>query len=166
MKQIYADEGFSILDQLFAKIQNNDYIANQEMLDEAWRQYINLSPSIADALIVRPEWGDLILDGVKTWEIRGGDTKKRGTFFLAYSETSQIFGQFDLIDSIPLTLDELKKNENKHRIGNSDMILQVYDTPYAWVIANARRYAKPFPYTHPRGAVIWVRDIERKNIKF
>lgn len=134
-------------------------------IEKAYRQEIaNIPPTLTDALIVRPEWGDLILDGVKTWEIRGSDTKKRGTFFLAYSGTGKVYGQFDLVDSVFVTLDDLQRNENKHRIGNSEMVMQVYDTPHAWVIENARRYEKPFAYTHPQGAVIWVKGVERKEV--
>lgn len=134
-------------------------------IEKAYRQEVaNIPPTFADALIVRPEWGDLILDGMKTWEIRGCDTKKRGTFFLAYSGTGLVYGQFDLVDSLFVTLDDLKSNENKHRIGNSEMVMEVYDTPHAWVIENARRYEKPFAYTHPQGAVIWVKGVERKEV--
>lgn len=42
MKLIDADKGYEILDKLFAKIQRNDYIANQQMLDEAWEQWCDL----------------------------------------------------------------------------------------------------------------------------
>ena len=35
-KYIKADEGFGVLDILFARIQKADYQATQEMLDKAW----------------------------------------------------------------------------------------------------------------------------------
>ncbi|GAF99913.1 unnamed protein product, partial [marine sediment metagenome] len=28
---------------------------------------------------------------------------------------------------------------------------------YAWVLEKAKRYDEPIPYTHPLGAVIWVK---------
>lgn len=33
-----------------------------------------------DAIVIRKEPAEEILDGIKTWEIRGSNTKKRGTF--------------------------------------------------------------------------------------
>lgn len=41
-KLINANEGFSVLDRLFAKIQKNNYKATQQMLDEAWSEWIKL----------------------------------------------------------------------------------------------------------------------------
>ena len=41
-KLINANEGFGVLDRLFAKIQKNNYKATQQMLDEAWSEWIKL----------------------------------------------------------------------------------------------------------------------------
>lgn len=41
-KLINANEGFDVLDRLFAKIQKNNYKATQQMLDEAWSEWIEL----------------------------------------------------------------------------------------------------------------------------
>lgn len=44
-KYIKADEGFGVLDRLFARIQKADYQATQEMLDKAWEEWCRLSES-------------------------------------------------------------------------------------------------------------------------
>ena len=41
-KLINANEGFGVLDRLFAKIQKNNYKATQQMLDEAWSEWSEL----------------------------------------------------------------------------------------------------------------------------
>ena len=42
-KYIKADEGFGVLDRLFARIQEAAYQATQEMLDKAWEEWRNLA---------------------------------------------------------------------------------------------------------------------------
>lgn len=44
-KYIKADEGFGVLDRLFARIQKADYQATQEMLDKAWEEWCRLGES-------------------------------------------------------------------------------------------------------------------------
>lgn len=44
-KYIKADEGFGVLDRLFARIQKADYQATQEMLDKAWEEWRRLGES-------------------------------------------------------------------------------------------------------------------------
>lgn len=113
-----------------------------------------------DALIVRPHWGNLILDGLKDWEIRGSNTSKRGTIYIAYSGSGMVYGQVDIVDSFPVDMQMLEKNESHHRIVDSQhMITEVYNHPHAWVMDNAIKYKAPFPYRHPKGAVIWVKDV-------
>ena len=50
-KLIWADKGFEILDQLFAKLQRNNYVATQDMLDDAWKQWCE----IPDAFVLRKD---------------------------------------------------------------------------------------------------------------
>lgn len=122
-----------------------------------------------DALLLRPQWGDLILSGVKDWEIRNSNTQKRGTVFLAYSETGMVFGQVDIVDSFPVTLKQLEENEHHHRIADSkNAVRKVYNNPHAWVLENPVRYEHPFFYSHPQGAVIWVKNVEnlRRRVTF
>ncbi len=105
-------------------------------------------------LIIKSPWIDLILQGKKTWEIRGSNTSIRGRIGLIQSGTGMVYGTVELVDSKHLNLDEYQHSAAYHRI-------EVYhDAPYerihAWVLANPVRWAEPVPYVHPRGAVIWV----------
>ncbi len=42
MKLIDTDKGYEVLDKLFAKIQKNNYVTTQDMLDEAWKEWCSL----------------------------------------------------------------------------------------------------------------------------
>ena len=106
------------------------------------------------ALIIKQPWIDYILEGKKTWEIRGCNTKVRGKIELIQSGSGLIVGSCEIVDSIEITLEEYKQEVHKHKICNIDML--PYSTTYAWVIKNAKRYAKPKKYKHPQGAIIWV----------
>jgi len=43
---------------------------------------------------------------------------------------------------------------DEERLG---LVAKRYEKVYAWVVRDARRYARPRRYEHPRGAVRWVR---------
>jgi len=107
------------------------------------------------ALIIKQHWLDLILNGRKTWEIRGSNTHIRGRIALACSGYGQLWGEADLVDVVPVTTAEaIEANRDKHQIPAS--VLWNYPKPHAWVLANAVRYTVPKFYRHPQGAVIWV----------
>lgn len=105
-------------------------------------------------LIVKSPWIDKILSRDKPWEIRGSNTKIRGTICLIESGTGLIKGIAKLATSFSLSHETLFTNKYKHRI--EDLSIIKYKKPHAWVMVNAERLPKPIPYKHPQGAVIWV----------
>ena len=110
-------------------------------------------------LIIHEKWLRKILNGIKTWEIRGSRTAKRGEIGLIQKGSGKIFGTCKLIDVLgPLTKQDLKANLDKHQIPEGELIdvIARYKKPYAWVINLVRRLETPIPYEHPRGAVRWV----------
>lgn len=110
------------------------------------------------ALLIRRPWIDKILDGEKTWEIRGSRTSVGGQIGLIASGSGTVVGVCDLSGCIgPLTADEFRKNAKKAGKRPSEVTLGYYRQTYAWVLKNARRLQRPVPYKHPSGAVIWVR---------
>ena len=115
-----------------------------------------------DGLIVKPKWGNLILSGQKPWEIRGSNTHHRGKHYLIFSGTNMVYGEFNLIDSSPLTEEEFINNFQKHRLPDDFSyrdLLTRYKSPYKWMIEDTILYPSPIPYIHPQGAVIWVKNI-------
>jgi len=108
------------------------------------------------ALLIRHPWIDKILDGEKTWEMRGSKTSIRGTIALIPSGSGTIIGLCDVVCCIgPLSANMYRKNAAKAGERPSEAKSR-YRTTYAWVLANPRYLKKPVPYKHPSGAVIWV----------
>ena len=107
-------------------------------------------------LVVKNPWLDLILSRKKTWEIRDAQTKQRGKIHLALSGAGgRIVGQCHITDSFAIDKDKLGQHVVKHCV--KDLAMITYGRPHIWVISKARRYKKPFVYSHPRGAIQWVR---------
>ena len=107
-------------------------------------------------LIVKNPWLDLILSRDKTWEIRDTQTKQRGKIHLALSGAGgRIVGQCHITDSVAIDKITLRTTFPKHRI--KDLARITYRRPHAWVLSKARRYKKPFVYSHPQGAIKWVK---------
>ncbi len=110
------------------------------------------------ALLIRRPWIDLILDGKKTWEIRGSGTSIRETIGLIASGSGTVIGVCDLVDCIgPLTIAEFGRNAAKAAMTRAEARSgSGYRHTYAWVLDKPRGLKKPVPYQHPSGAVIWV----------
>jgi hypothetical protein len=109
------------------------------------------------ALLIRRPWVDKILDGKKTWEIRGSRTNIEGQVGLIASGSGTVIGVFDVVRCEgPLTAAEFKRNAKKAGMRPSEAKLGYYRQTFAWVLKSPRRLDKPVPYEHPSGAVIWV----------
>ena len=109
------------------------------------------------ALIIKKHWLDEILSGRKTWELRGSRTSIRGRIGLIESGAGQVVGTCEVIDVVgPLSAVDLRRTNVKHRVPSKQLRRTPYERPYAWVMQNARRYARPRRYEHPQGAVIWA----------
>lgn len=106
------------------------------------------------ALIIKKPWIDYILNGDKTWEIRGCKTNTRGVIELIQSGSGLVVGSCDIIDCVELTINDYRNNVSKHNIKQTNSL--PYKKTYAWVITNAQRYEIPRKYKHPQGAIIWV----------
>lgn len=106
------------------------------------------------ALIIKEPWIDYILEGKKTWEIRGCKTNIRGKIELIQSGSGLVVGSCNIIDCKELTLKEYSNNVDKHNI--LEIKTLPYKRTYAWVISDAMRFDKPRKYKHPQGAIIWV----------
>ena len=121
-------------------------------------------------LMIRSPWIEKILEGKKTWEIRGSNTKIRGTIALIRSGSGTVVGTCELVDVVgPLTLSELRNNTRKHGV-KLNLIRNTlpYKKTYAWVLSRVRTLKAPVPYKHPMGAVIWVNltpQVTRKVLK-
>lgn len=109
-----------------------------------------------NGLIIRTPYIDHILLGQKDWEIRGTNTKIRGRIALIRSGHKEICGYCDLVDVIgPLGKNDMNNNIHHHHSGPTKQM--PYNKTYAWVMKNPKILKVPKTYTHPNGAVIWVK---------
>jgi hypothetical protein len=106
-------------------------------------------------LIVKQPWLDLILGGLKPWEIRGSDTKIRGRICLIESGSGEIKGTAELTDSFRLNYADYMANADNHRINGNELYF-TYNMPHVWAMKEPVKLDKPIPYKHPQGAVVWV----------
>jgi hypothetical protein len=106
------------------------------------------------AIPIREPWIGMILDGVKTWEIRSKFTKKIGPVALIRSGSGTVVATATLAKVIELTTDICIKNA--HKMGMSRAEAPDCFGYYAWVLEDLIPFKKPVPYVHPSGAVTWV----------
>jgi len=126
----------------------------------------NKTIHLTKGLLIKKEWLALILSKKKTLEMRSRPTKIRGYVGLIQSGSGLIFGLANLVDCIGkipnTTLIQLKP---LHCIDyNKNIELKKYN--FGWKFENAIALKKQIPYTHPKGAVVWVNlnhNIEFKN---
>ena len=109
------------------------------------------------ALLVKEPWVTLLARGVKTWELRGSRTHKRGRVALVASRTGGwVVGGATLVACRgPLSPAELAATEALHCVPQGAAPGRYKET-YAWAFSNAAELAAPVRYKHPHGAVIWV----------
>lgn len=108
------------------------------------------------ALIIDSFWLAMILNGLKTWEMRSACTKIRGEIGLIEKGTGLIVGKANLVDSLsPLAVDDYFNHVSKHRITRRDGVSDKWRCP--WVLEDVVKFDAPIKYNHPKGAVIWVR---------
>ena len=106
------------------------------------------------ALIIKKVWLDKIFDDGKVWEMRSSKTSITGKIGLIESGTGLIIGEVNLIGCSERVVPKSKGLIKYHKVED----LQLLDKwKYAWFFSDAKRYKKPIPYKHPRGAVIWVK---------
>ena len=107
-------------------------------------------------LIIRQPWIELILSGQKMWEMRSKPTRIRGRIGLIEQGSGLIVGEAELTGSLDPFRDaeQMVYTRSLHRVDDLDL-LTIWR--YPWRLEGARRFEKPIPYDHPKGAVTWVK---------
>jgi hypothetical protein len=67
-----------------------------------------------DGLLIRVPWIDKILDGAKTWEIRGSHTSKEGRIGLIESGSGTVVGVAELVGVVGPVV---RQNISRDQIG-------------------------------------------------
>ena len=110
---------------------------------------------ITKALIIKPHWGNLILDGQKYLELRGSNTNIRGTVALIFSGTNRIWGTVDIEGSKQLSTENFEKFKKYHRVECSRGDIS-YSKLWGWLLSNPHRLKEPIDFQPKKGCVIWV----------
>ncbi len=113
---------------------------------------------VLKCLIIADPWIDLILSGVKTWEMRSKRVHIRGRIGLIKKGTGEIWGEAELVDcKQPLVNHaQMSASFKYHRVEDKKLLEKWC---YPWVLKNVKKYDKPIPYKHKQGAVTWI-DVE------
>lgn len=112
-------------------------------------------------LIIKKKWLDLIIVGQKRLEIRGSDTSKVNIpIYLLESGTHRIRGKCIINSTTLITKEYWEDNRNLHCVDISyEDLLKRYKTPCAWELTDVELIDDELFYNHPKGAVIWVKNI-------
>ncbi len=116
-------------------------------------------PRITHGLIIAEPYISLILAGKKDWEMRSTQVSRRGWIALIEKGSGTVIGVANLIGSIgPLTEEKMLATQDHHQLAEVDIRdPKKKKWRIAWVLESATRLPTPVPYTHPSGAVIWVK---------
>lgn len=118
---------------------------------------------VARGLVIREPWIDLIVSGLKTWEMRSQAPAWRGWFGLIRKGSGQISGIARLADvGRALTQSQMIENIDRHHIPEA-MIrsgeVEKWTTP--WILADVQVLTQPVRYRHPNGAItLFTLDLE------
>lgn len=117
-----------------------------------------------DGLIIKEKWINKILDKIipKTLEVRGHKTSKQDIpFYILESGTRKVRGIATISCCIPVNAENWEKLSKVHQVGISyKKLLMIYKNPYFWALKDIEIWEDNSTYSHPKGAVIWVKDVE------
>ena len=115
-----------------------------------------------DGLIIKKKWLDLIVNGKKTIEIRGSDTKKQGEkIYLLEGGTNKIAATAVISSTYPISCSDWSEERENHCVDISYAELKKrYKNPYAWVLSEIKPIEDILYYDYPKGAIIWVKNVE------
>lgn len=124
----------------------------------------------ARALYIKEQWAEEILEGRKTWEIRGRRLHIRGRVALAASGTGRLIGEVVFVDCLEVGHRDaagalvpgaeadlfIGRPDNYCKHGISDVSQVTYARVYAWVMEAPRRYHPAVPFQRKAGQVGFI----------
>lgn len=110
-------------------------------------------PTSTRVLKIRHGWLELILLGVKKWELRHGKCRP-GPVLLYDVDRRAITGTALITECVPLSADTLMAYYFLHWVPLKAFQSLHHKRPHAWVLRCVRRL-QPCVYTTPGGRVVW-----------
>lgn len=104
----------------------------------------------------------MILNGNKTWEIRRRNAKIRERIALGNTKIKRCVGYARIVNSIEMTVNELKKHNDKHQA--NDFLEKYADgrkTLFVWILEDVEVKAKLESYSYSTGS--WCKASEGRQ---
>lgn len=119
------------------------------------------------ALKVHECWGELIVSGLKDWEIRSSHTNVRGRIGIMATGKSerQLLGEATLCDCFELTREDdgtgrphIDDHYFNHRLPDmsADAVIASYERVFAWRLVEPVKYNPPVTIKNRQGCVTWI----------
>lgn len=116
-----------------------------------------------DGLIIKAPYIHWILAGEKDIELRGFDTKKRGTIALIQSGTGAVIGTVDIVDTIKIEANsQYEKLRARHCVGAKRKDIH-YKQLWGWILKNPIKFEAPITYSKKKGQQVWCKDAIREE---
>jgi hypothetical protein len=113
------------------------------------------TPINVDSLIIKSEWLFKIFNTQKVYEMRSTATKKIGPIGLIKSGSGLIVGSAYLNGCFKIDPDRFASTLRYHQVPDFELLKK---WPWAWVLSEVEKFETPVKYSHPQGAVIWVKN--------
>lgn len=109
-----------------------------------------------DGLIIKKKWLDLFFTGKKTWEVRSTNAESHigQRIALIESGSGEIKGDAFLDRTFLMNSEQFNFCKQFHLLNK-----RFYKNNWAWCLVNIQPYPKGIKYNHPKGAVIWVKNV-------
>ena len=121
------------------------------------------------ALIIAPQWAQLIARGEKTWELRSQAVKHRGYFAIAEKGTGRLIAMANLRECRgPHSINYLREHLHRHRGAEEVIVAPGFKYTFSWELDNVQRFNCPVDYQPKSGAVSWVKlstDVVEKIVE-
>ena len=121
------------------------------------------------ALIIAPQWAQLIANGEKTWEMRSQAVKHRGYFAIAEKGTGRLIAMANLREcNGPHSINYLIQHEQRHCGTREAIVAPGFKYWFSWELDNVYRFNNPVSYQPKSGAVSWVKlsaDVVEKIVE-
>ena len=118
-----------------------------------------LKNSIMRGLIIKPFWMSKILSGEKSIEVRSCCHHSTGERVLLLISGGWCVGSATLGECFAFDCVSWQSLRLEHCVNLSYYQISArYKSPYGWKLLNVR-WCVPYRYKHPKGAIIWVKNV-------
>ena len=110
------------------------------------------------ALIIAPQWAQLIANGEKTWEMRSQATNHRGYFAIAEKGSNQLIALANMCScNGPHSINYLIQHQHRHRGEEEAIVAPGFKYRFSWELDSVHRFNSPVRYL-PKSCLLYTSD--------